>query len=234
MFVLAVVRDAVRVSPAAFGKAPANALRDEIDARYGGTSVVRRGLRRLLRDREDGIRRLSSCFRWWSDLPGRVPTAGLPALRGRSTRCTVEFVDENGLRCTTGFFSQIRIPSKYLPSSSTFDPARRLYLDSKQRKIQTGDAILVRVASVKFTRLSKRKQGPGDDVGAGGRDSDAIVVRRLICAHPVPSAMEVVAPFVLLLVSGPSAGGGRRSDACFCVFLSSPGGRQRNRPSPAS
>ena len=36
MFVLAVVRDAVRVSPAAFGKAPSDALRDEVDARYGG------------------------------------------------------------------------------------------------------------------------------------------------------------------------------------------------------
>ena len=113
---------------------------------------------------------------------------------GEVLRCTVEFVDENGLRCTTGFFSQIRIPAKYLPSSSTFDPARRLYLDSKQRKIQTGDAILVRVASVKFTRLSKRKRGlqattSGPEVGIRMRSSSVDLSAR----DPVPSAMEVVA-----------------------------------------
>ena len=109
-------------------------------------------------------------------------------------RCTVEFADENGLRCSTGFFAQIRIPAKYLPSSCTFDPARRLYLDAKQRKIQTGDSVLVRVASVKFTRLSKRKRGlqattSGPEVGIRMRSSSVDLSAR----DPVPSAMEVVA-----------------------------------------
>ena len=194
MFVLAVVRDAVRVSPAAFGKAPANALRDEIDARYGGrvlsdvgfviccetAKTVSDGLVHAL----DGGATYQAEFRLLVFRP----------FVGEVLRCTVEFVDENGLRCTTGFFSQIRIPVKYLPSSATFDPARRLYLDAKQRKIQTGDSVLVRVASVKFTRLSKRKRGlqattSGPEVGIRMRSSSVDLSAR----DPVPSAMEVVA-----------------------------------------
>ena len=110
MFVLAVVRDAVRVSPAAFWEGAINALRDEIDARYGGrvlsdvgfviccetAKTVSDGLVHAL----DGGATYQAEFRLLVFRP----------FVGEVLRCTVEFVDENGLRCTTGFFSQIRIP----------------------------------------------------------------------------------------------------------------------------
>ena len=117
MFVLAVVRDAVRVSPAAFGKAPSDALRDEIDARYGGrvlsdvgfviccetAKTVSDGLVHAL----DGGATYQAEFRLLVFRP----------FVGEVLRCTVEFVDENGLRCTTGFFFADTDTAKYLPSS---------------------------------------------------------------------------------------------------------------------
>ena len=197
MFVLAVVRDTIRVSPAAFGKAPASALRDEVDARYSGrvlsdvgfvvccesAKTLGDGLVHAL----DGGATYQSEFRLLVFRP----------FVGEVIRGTVEAADESGLRVSCGLFSQIRVPAKDLPQSSTFDVSRRLWLDASQRKIQCGDALLVRVTATSFTRLSKRKRGlqattsslESGRAGAARMRSSSV---DLGARDPVPFAMEVV------------------------------------------
>mmetsp|Transcript_20221 Transcript_20221/g.68492 ORF Transcript_20221/g.68492 Transcript_20221/m.68492 type:complete len:238 (-) Transcript_20221:65-778(-) len=202
MFVLSTVTDTLRVPPSAFDRDLADVLRQEIDAKYAGRVLIDVGFCLCachIIDTGDGLVH--------------------PLDAGATYRCTFQllvlrpFVGEivvgtiisshiDGLYVSLDFFDDVFIPSKFLPTPSTFDSKARIWTwkydegDDAVFHLDVGYEIRFRVKSMNYTKVSANGSRGLQATTSSDQDEDAGRQRSvsvdLDASDPLPSAMQVV------------------------------------------
>lgn len=167
MFVLAVVKDSVKIHPSAFDKNQIQALTEEIDHKYANKVILDVGLCICLFDFEhigdayiyplDGSAHYKATFRLLVFRPfvGEIIT-------GR-----ISSQSKEGIKVSLGFTDDIIVPSYLLQAPSQFDPEERAWTwkyqdedgEAQDMLMEVGDACRFRVRTLDFTQVKATAKG---------------------------------------------------------------------------
>ena len=127
MFVLASLQDTVRVPPGSFDRPTEAVLRSEIDCKYAGRVVADVGLCVCCRDIVEVGDGLVYPLEGGATYKTTFSVLVFRPFVGEVVVGTIVGSNAEGVVASLGFFEDVTVPSKYLPTPSTFDPVARLW-----------------------------------------------------------------------------------------------------------
>ena len=216
MFVLAEMQDTVRVAPGAFGKPTTDIVKAEVDAKYAARVVNDVGLCVCCRDVLDVGDGLVYPLDGGATYKATFSLLVFRPFVGEIVTATIVASGPDGVRASLGFFEDVNIPSKFLPTPAYYDKDSNIWTwrpdlgddedggggDDACFHLDVGLELRFRVAAINFTRVSKHKRGlqattstievPGASaVAAPGNVRQRSSSVDLDASAPLPSAMEI-------------------------------------------
>ncbi|CAM0143080.1 unnamed protein product [Umbelopsis sp. WA50703] len=172
MFILAVLKDTIKIEPTDFRKPKHEAITDEINKKYANKVVQEIGLCVSLFDileaSEGVIHHGDGC----SYVKAKFRMVVFRPFIGETLVGTIKSCSEIGVRVTMGFFDDIVIPPSHLQPGSTFDPEERVwvwtYEDSKLF-MDIDEKIRFQILSEEFTDTTPTPA----NIGPAGRRQSA-------------------------------------------------------------
>ena len=126
MFVLASISDTLRVPPGSFDQPTEAVLRLEIDAKYAGRVLKDVGLCVCCRDVLDVGDGLVYPLDGGATYTTTFSMLVFRPFTGEVCAGTIVGSDDSGIVASLDFFEDVIIPSKFLPTPSTYDAASRV------------------------------------------------------------------------------------------------------------
>jgi len=215
MFVLAVLKDSVKVHPSVFDRNQIEALGEEIDHKYSNKVILDVGLCVCLYDFE----KIGDAFIYPLDGSAHYKvTFRLVVFRpfvGEIITGTIVSQTKDGVRVSVGFSDDIMIPSYLLQAPSSFNQEEQLWSwkyseDSEDFVMDNMEKIRFRVRSLNFTQVKATARGlqattVSTSVDKGPppellsfSDANAPLMRRrsssidVLHAEEAPSAMQIM------------------------------------------
>ncbi|KAJ2777250.1 DNA-directed RNA polymerase III complex subunit Rpc25 [Coemansia javaensis] len=165
MFVLAVLRDTLKVVPTEFTKPREQALKDEINRKYANRVLHDVGLCILAHDLleiDEGYVQHSEGWLW---IKAKFRMVVFRPFRDEILVGTVRSANAAGIEATMGFFSDIRIPAEQMPEGSAYDASEGVWVwryEGNDLFIDLDEPIRFRVLETAFLDASPPRPQIGD------------------------------------------------------------------------